>query len=130
MAACGICTWADKIVKYLIKCGLDVNQNGDFSGGTPIRSAAENGHLDIVKLLYKKGAGFDVSKARKNPLFAAIYGGHYEVAKFLIDKGIDITAVYSIGELENADAYEYARQYGQLEIADYIKEKLEAKKNA
>lgn len=63
-------------------------------------------------------------------MFAAIYGGHYEVAKFLIDKGIDITATYSIGELENADAYEYARQYGQLEIADYIKEKLEEKKPA
>lgn len=50
------------------------------------------------------------------------------MAKFLIDKGIDLTASYSIGELENVDAYEYARQFGQLEIADYIKEKLEAKK--
>lgn len=116
------------IVKYLIKCGLDVNRNGDLSGGTPVRSAAEHGHLDIVKLLYKKEAKFDVSKARKNPLFAAIYGGHYEVAKFLIDKGIDLTASYSIGKLENVDAYEYARQFGQLEIADYIKEKLEVKK--
>ena len=37
------------IVEYLIKCGLDVNQNGDISGGTPVRSAAENGHLDIIK---------------------------------------------------------------------------------
>lgn len=50
------------------------------------------------------------------------------MAKFLIDKGIDITVSYSIGKLENVDAYEYARQFGQLEIADYIKEKLEAKK--
>ena len=116
------------IVEYLIKCGLDVNQNGDISGGTPVRSSAENGHVDIIELLYQNGAKFDVSEARKNPLFGAIYDGHYEVAKFLIDKGIDITASYSIGKLENVDAYEYARQFGQLEIADYIKEKLEAKK--
>lgn len=116
------------IVEYLIKCGLDVNQNGDISGGTPVRSAAENGHLNIIQLLYQNGAKFDVSEARKNPLFGAIYDGHYEVAKFLIDKGIDITVSYSIGKLENVDAYEYARQFGQLEIADYIKEKLEAKK--
>lgn len=115
------------IVEYLINCGLDVNQNGDISGGTPVRSAAENGYLNIVELLYQNGAKFDVSEARKNPLFGAICDGHYEVAKFLIDKGIDITASYPIGTLENVDAYEYARQFGQLEIAEYIKEKLEEK---
>ncbi|MCM1158568.1 MAG: ankyrin repeat domain-containing protein [Bacteroidales bacterium] len=117
-----------EIVEYLIKCGLNVNQNGDISGGTPIRSAAENGHLDIIELLYQNGAKFDVSEATRNPLFGAICNGHYEVAKFLIDKGIDITASYSIGKLDNVDAYEYARQFGQLEIAEYIKEKLKGKK--
>ena len=110
-------------VKYFIGRGLEINKDGDISGGTPVRSAAENGHLDIIKLLHKNGAIFDVSEATKNPLFAAIYGGYYEVAKYLIDNGIDISVNYPIGKLNNVDAYEYAKQFGQTEIAKYIKEK-------
>ncbi len=113
------------IAKYLIECGMDVNQNGDISGGNPIRSAADNGYLDIIKLLYQNGAEIDVSEATKNPLFSAIYGGYYEIVKFLVEKGIDITASYHIGKLGNVDAYEYARQFGQTEIANYLKEKLD-----
>ena len=112
------------IVEYFIECGLELNKYGDISGGTPMRSAAENGHLDIIQLLHKKGAIFDVSEATKNPLFAAIYGGYYEVAKYLIDNGIDTTVKYPIGKLKNVDAYEYARQFGQTEIANYLKEKM------
>ena len=113
------------IVEYLIECGMDVNIEGDISGGNPIRSAAESGHLDIVKLLYQKGARLDVSKVRKNPLFGAIYGGYYEVVKFLVEHGIDIVVCYSIGQLDKVDAYEYAKQYGQIQIANYLKSKLE-----
>lgn len=64
-----------------------------------------------------------MSEATKNLLFGAICNGHYEVAKYLIDNGIDITAKYHIGKSENVDAYEYVRQFGQAEIANYIKEK-------
>lgn len=113
-----------EIVEYFIECGLDVNKNGDISGGTPVRSAASKGYLDIIKLLHQNGAVFEVSEATKNPLFGAICNGHYEVAKYLIDNGIDITAKYAIGKLDNVDAYEYARQFGQTKIADYIKDKF------
>lgn len=112
------------IVEYLIDSGLEVNKNGGISGGNPIRSAARNGKLDIVQLLHEKGANFDVSEATKNPLFGAICNGHYEVAKYLIDNGIDITVKYNVGKLDNVDAYEYARQFGQTEIANYIKENM------
>ncbi len=118
-----------EITEYFIQCGLDVNRNGDISGGNPVRSASENGHLDVIILLYKNGAKFDVSEARKNPLFAAICNSHYDVVKFLVDHGIDITASYSIGELDNVDAYEYARQFGQIEIANYLKDKLQERNN-
>lgn len=113
------------IAEYLIESGMDVNKEGDISGGNPIRSAAESGHLDIVELLYQNGARFDVSVATKNPLFGAIPGGHYEVVKFMVENGIDIMAYYSIGKLDKVDAYEYARQYGQTEIAEYLKSKLD-----
>jgi len=114
------------IAQYLIDCGADVNKNGGISGGSPVHSAARNGALDVIELLYQNGAQFDVSEAMKNPLFGAICNGHFEVAKYLIDNGIDITAKYAIGQLDNVDAYEYARQYGQTEIANYLKEKMES----
>lgn len=112
------------IAKYLIECGMEVNKNGGISGGNPVHSAARNGNLDIIQLLHKKGAEFDVSEATKNPLFGAICNGHYEVAKYLIDNGIDITTKYHIGKMENVDAYEYAKQFGQMEIANYLKTKM------
>lgn len=115
-----------EVAKYLIECGIDVNINGGVSDCSAITSAAFEGNKDIVELLFLKGAQLDVSSLARNPLFAAIYNGHYEVAKYLIDNGIDITAKYAIGQLDNVDAYEYARQYGQTEIANYLKEKMES----
>ena len=118
-----------EMVKYLIGCGMDVNKNGGFSGGTPIEHAASRGHLNIVKLLFFSGAKLDVSAAPRNPLFGAIYGGYFDIVMFLVEKGIDISAQYDMGTLNNVDAYEYARQYGQTEIADYLKGKLEERNN-
>jgi uncharacterized protein len=112
------------IVKYLVAIGLDVNQSGDIAECGPIRGAAGKGHLEIVQYLYESGAEFDISSADKNPLFSAIHNDHFDVAKFLIDNGIDITVGYDIGTLKNADACEYARQFGRNRIRDYLLEKL------
>ena len=112
------------IANYLIDCGIDVNRNGDISGGNPIRSAAENGQIDMIELLYHSGTVFDVSEATKNPLFGAIYGGHYNVVQFLVEHGIDIAKYYSIGELDKVDACTYAKQLGQTEIERYLRKKL------
>lgn len=112
------------IASYLIECGIDVNRNGDISGGNPIRSAAENGHIDMIELLYNSGTVFDVSEAAKNPLFGAIYGGHYSVVEFLVEHGIDIAKYYSVGELDKVDACMYAKQLGQTEIEKYLQKKL------
>lgn len=112
------------IASYLIECGIDVNRNGDISGGNPIRSAAENGHIDMIELLYNSGTVFDVSEAAKNPLFGAIYGGHYSVVEFLVEHGVDIAKYYSIGELDKVDACSYAKQLGQTEIEKYLEKKL------
>lgn len=117
------------ILKYLIECGIDINCNGGISGGDALHSAARHGYVDIIDILYINGAKLDTSEATKNPLFAAICNGHYEVAKYLVDNGIDITVSYSIGQLENVDAYEYARLFGRTEIASYLKVKLDELKN-
>ena len=112
------------IVKYLIDKGLDINIIGGILKCQPIRSAAGEGHLEIVRYLYDNGAILDVSEPNRNPLFSAIYNNHFDVAKFLIDNGIDITVGYDIGSLKNADACEYARQFGRNEIRKYLLDKL------
>ena len=111
------------IAKFFIDCGIDINKKSGLRKSSAIASAASEGHLDIVKLLFENGAVLDVSTPEGNPLLAAIPDNNIEVAKFLIDHGIDITAKYDIGEIENCDAMEYARQYGRTEIYNYLKEK-------
>lgn len=113
------------IVEFLIESGIDVNKNGDIADCGALRSASSEGHLEIVEFLFSSGAKFDVSEATKSPLFGAIYGGHFNVVEFLVENGIDITVRYNTNALKNMDAYEYAREFGQTEIANYLKSKLE-----
>lgn len=114
-----------EIVKFFIGAGIDVNKSAGVTNGSPIESASFRGYLNIVKILYESGARLDVSDFDRNPLFAAIYNNHFDVVRFLVEKGIDLSASYAIGDLDVCDAYEYARQYGRTEIAEYLKEQME-----
>lgn len=116
-----------EIVKYFIDNGFDVNLKAGFLNANALTEAASEGYMDIVALLHESGAILDTSTFAANPLFAAIYDRHTDIAKYLIDQGIDLAAAYHIGKIENCDALEYARQYGQMEIYDYIKERLGTK---
>ncbi|KAJ6449284.1 hypothetical protein C8R45DRAFT_1131134 [Mycena sanguinolenta] len=64
--------------------GADVN-----SDGAPLSEAANNGHLDIVRFLVRKGA--DVRKKyfrrQRTPLEVALEKGHTEVVSFLCTYG-------------------------------------------
>lgn len=115
----------NEIVSILLQHGVNINEKGGARKAGALTEAAFNGYKDIVDLLYLNGAKLEVDTFRANPLFAAIYNGHVDVAKDLIDKGIDLNVTYEIGSLKNVDAYEYARQYGQTEIANYLKQKCE-----
>lgn len=58
----------------------------------PINSAAENGHIEIVKLLLANGADITVQDAKGwTPLNSAAWGGHLEVVKLLLENGADFT---------------------------------------
>ena len=113
-----------KVTKFLLEKGANVNADGGkFVPITPIVSATLSGQLEIVKLIYSYGAVLDVSDTKRNILFCSITEGYDDIAKFAIDHGIDITAKYDIGEIQDCDAMEYARQYGRTEIYNYLKEK-------
>ncbi|TYQ15989.1 UNVERIFIED_CONTAM: FOG: Ankyrin repeat [Acetivibrio alkalicellulosi] len=112
-----------EIIKYLVNSGLDVNiKGGTFNAGA-INRAASEGHLEIVKYLITCGAELDISEPDRNPLFAAIYGGHGEIVELLIDSGINTTVKYTGENMSDMDAYAFAIERGQKEIAELLKNK-------
>lgn len=112
------------IVKYFLHKGIDVNAKGDIFDSGPLNGAAGAGHIEIVKYLVENGAELDVTLAKRNPLFGAIYGGHRDVVVFLVEEGMDISVRYTGEVLKNMNAYEYAREFGQTEIAEYLKSNM------
>lgn len=109
----------------MIHKGININIKGDIFDASPLRVAAGAGHLEIVKYLIEAGAELDVTLVKRNPLFGSIYGGHKEVVEFLVEKGIDISIRYTGENIKNMNAYEYAEEFGQTEIAAYIKRKMD-----
>lgn len=67
----------------------------------------------------------DTSEPERNPLFSAIYGGHLDIIKCLVKNGIYITIKYTGETMKNMGAYEFAIERGQVEIAEYLKHKLD-----
>ncbi|WP_151735278.1 ankyrin repeat domain-containing protein ['Paenibacillus yunnanensis' Narsing Rao et al. 2020] len=116
-----------EIVKFLIETGIEIEAKDDTFDASALYTAAGEGHLEIVEYLINQGAKIDVSLAQRNPLFSAIYGGHIDTVKYLVEEGIDISIKYTGENIKNMDAYEYARQFGQTEIAEYLKRQLEEK---
>lgn len=116
-----------EIVDYLVRKGIDVNAKGDVFDAAPIRLAAGAGHLEIVNYLLYVGTKLDVTLAKRNPLFGAIYGGHKNIVELLVEKGIDLSVRYTGENIKNMNAYKYAKEFGQTEIAEYIKQKMDEK---
>lgn len=113
-----------EIVKCLIELGADVNRRGGVFDAGAIKEAASEGHIEIVKYLLSCGAEMDMSEPERNPLFGAIYGGHVDVARLLIESGIDINVKYTGKSMKNMDAYAFAIERGQKEIASLLEAKL------
>jgi ankyrin repeat protein len=69
-------------VKAALNAGAEVNEPGPF--GTPLHGAAENGHLEIVRLLVEHGADVSIRDASgRTAREAALQAGHAAVAEFL-----------------------------------------------
>ncbi|XZH88392.1 ankyrin repeat domain-containing protein [Clostridium perfringens] len=112
------------LVKYFINKGLDINYKSGIPFAAPINIAATNGNIEIVKYLIECGANLDTSDSVSNPLFGAIYGGNKEVVEILINNGIDLSKKYFGDSISGMDAYNFAIERGEVDIAELIKEKM------
>uniref|UniRef100_H3HD44 Poly [ADP-ribose] polymerase n=1 Tax=Phytophthora ramorum TaxID=164328 RepID=H3HD44_PHYRM len=102
-----------KVLEYLLtECGEAAAVNaasGGASKATPLTLAAQNGHLECVRVLLANGARVDLGdKLKKTPLILAVKNGHTRVAAVLINGGANVNA-YDTSE--NSVAH-YAASYG------------------
>ncbi len=114
-----------EIIKFLLAAGIDVNVQGGTFSTNALERAATKGYVDIAEYLIKHNIEIDTSEPDKNPLFAAIYGGYFGVVQLLVENNIDITIKYSGESMKNMDAYAFAIERRETEIAAYLNKKLD-----
>lgn len=113
-----------EIIEYLISKGIDVNVKDGTFDANALKTAAGAGQLEVVRYLIDNSSIMDTSLAQRNPLFGAIYSGHMNVVKELVERGIDVSVRYTSESLNDMDAHDYAKEFGQTEIANYLKGKI------
>ena len=111
---------ADKIKKIeeiVLKNPAIVNFKGSDQTTPLLHKAAENGHLEVVKLLLANNADVNVEdEDTSTPLHAAAQHGHLEVVKLLLAKNADVNAV----EIYKSTPLHYAAENGHLEVVKLL----------
>ncbi|MFS0881823.1 ankyrin repeat domain-containing protein [Metabacillus niabensis] len=116
-----------KIIEYLLNAGIDINAQGGTFSTNALERAAAKGHVAIAEYLLHHHIEMDTSEPDRNPLFAAIHSGHFPVVKLLVENQIDGCITYSGDNMKEMDAYAFAIERGQTEIAEYLKGKMDTK---
>lgn len=114
------------IVKYLIKqkqIAIDVENNKYL---TPLLVAAKQGHLDVIKILYSKGANISQRyDDGRNALHFAVQNKSTKCVQYLLKKGLHVnsvdhngfTPVHSAAENGNTEMLKYLRLCGSKMFA-------------
>lgn len=108
-----------KIAQRLLDSGAQVNSQAGFYNTTPLHGAAQNGSLELVKLLVSKGAKVNaVDKEFSMPLAKAVQADNLEIAKFLLEHGADKTINHADTEFQTAIFKARSAKMAQLLIAN------------
>ena len=108
--------------KLLIANGASI-YSGDVCGYTPLHEAANCGRVRIAELLLNSGADIEAVNAAPadpsverhmecTPLMLATINGHFPAVKFLVDRGANVKATNSLGEM----AIHEAAFHGNVEM--------------
>ena len=105
----------DAEVANLLKTPLNPDGRCAHRDSPPIWHAAQQGHLEVVRLLIEAGADMNAKDAQYHEdtaLLVAARGGHLEVVRLLVEAGADMNAANARG----ATALLVAAQQGHLEV--------------
>ncbi|XP_077996621.1 uncharacterized protein LOC144449941 isoform X2 [Glandiceps talaboti] len=108
-------------VKFYLEKGYDVNykDESDWDKRTSLHYGAEEGHLDICKLLLEAKAKVNaVDIDKRTSLHYAAISGHFDICKLLLEAGAKIDAV---GE-DKRTSLHYAANSGHFDICKLLLE--------
>lgn len=115
-----------EMVRLLIQYRAKVNTKSMF-GLVPLIIAAENGHLDLVRLLIDMGKA-DVNSddnAGNTALHLAAQEGHEDIVRFLIERGADVNRKNESGQTPLEVAMPNARKLiCELKGIPYVEEEV------
>jgi serine/threonine-protein phosphatase 6 regulatory ankyrin repeat subunit B len=75
-----------------------VNVENDEYGWTPLHEAADNGHVEIVRLLLQNGAEVNARGVwDMTPLHEAACNGHIDILHLLVENGANLEAQDNTG---------------------------------
>jgi len=78
---------------FLIRNGMNLNQEDSFNGDTPLHRAMQGGHLECGSLLLRNGAQVNSKdKMGLTPLHEAMEGGHFKCVDLLVSYGAELDA--------------------------------------
>jgi ankyrin repeat protein len=113
--------WRDdkERTEKLLAHGANVNMQ-DADGDTPLHGAAQNGNVEIIRLLLDKGANVDVkNKLGGTPLMWAAVFGHEDAVRFLLSRG----ANPSLKDNDGITAAQWAAQNNRTSIVSLLRGK-------
>ncbi|KAF8217377.1 ankyrin repeat-containing domain protein [Mycena galopus ATCC 62051] len=123
-------------VKFLLKCGADVNAIGaslgqfqvsfilnwetDRHNNMPLHDVSAQGRTDVVQLLVESGADVNaISNNDRTALHQASINGHINVVKYLVKRGANINAI----DKDRKTALHDASAEGHTDIVKFLVER-------
>ena len=99
-------------MRLLIEQNAEVDSKTS-DNSTPLRAAAFDGHLDIVRCLVENGADVNAcTNCSSTPLMITCYNGHLDVALYLIKHGANI----NLQDNDGHSCLHYASERGHVEV--------------
>jgi len=107
------------VTEYLLEKGANANAIAkNATGFTPLTGAIANNHVEVSKILVRKGA--DVNHRYEggvSPLMEASLNGNLELVRFLLEKGADPNAKTGDGKTPMS----FAKEKNHVEVIDALK---------
>jgi len=110
---------------------VETREGGIVDEKTCLMTAAQNGHLEICRLLLDKGAQLEaIDDIGCTPLLIAAYLGYDEIVCLFCDRGANVESCITGGWMTGCRPLNYAAWHGHISIVKELIEKRNAEINA